>query len=218
MAPIGLPERIIELIERERGFGKDGRIIAKMNALVDPEVIRALYRASQAGVKIDLLVRGICCLRPGVPGVSENIQVLSVVDRFLEHARIFYFEAGGKQEVYLSSADWMPRNFIRRVEVMFPVEDAGLRDRLVDEILQHRPDRQRARRAGCCATAATSGCSRRRPTEARRCAASSASWSWPGPGPAAACCRRRPGRRLPQPARPRAAAAAGRRPAADLAS
>jgi len=135
VAPVGLNERIIELIERERGFGKDGRIVAKMNALVDPEVIRALYRASEAGVKIDLLVRGICCLRPGLPTVSENIQVLSVVDHFLEHARIFYFEAGGKREVYLSSADWMPRNFVRRVEVMFPVEDAGLRDRLVNEVL-----------------------------------------------------------------------------------
>jgi polyphosphate kinase len=135
VAPIGLNERIIELIERERGFGKDGRIVAKMNALVDPDVIRAMYRASEAGVKIDLLVRGICCLRPGLPTVSENIQVLSVIDHFLEHARIFYFEAGGKREVYLSSADWMPRNFVRRVEVMFPVEDAGLRDRLVNEVL-----------------------------------------------------------------------------------
>jgi polyphosphate kinase len=135
VAPIGLPERILELIERESGFSKDGRIVAKMNALVEPDVIRALYAASQAGVKIDLLVRGICCLRPGLPGVSENIQVLSVVDRFLEHARIFYFEAGGKREVYLSSADWMPRNFIRRVEVMFPIEDPGLRDRVVNEIL-----------------------------------------------------------------------------------
>ena len=135
VAPVGLNERIIELIERERGFGKDGRIVAKMNALVDPEVIRALYRASEAGVKIDLLVRGICCLRPGLPTVSENIQVLSVIVHFLEHARIFYFEAGGKREVYLSSADWMPRNFVRRVEVMFPVEDAGLRDRLVNEVL-----------------------------------------------------------------------------------
>ena len=135
VAPVGLAERVIELIDRERGFGPAGRIIAKMNALVDPEVIRALYRASQAGVKIDLLVRGICCLRPGIPGVSENIQVLSVVDRFLEHARIFYFQAGGKREVYLCSADWMPRNFIRRVEVMFPVEDPVLRDRVLDEIL-----------------------------------------------------------------------------------
>jgi polyphosphate kinase len=135
VAPLGLGERILELIERERSFGSEGRIIAKMNALVDPEVIHALYRASQAGVKIDLLVRGICCLRPGLPGVSENIQVLSVVDRFLEHARICYFHAGGKQELYLSSADWMPRNLVRRVEVMFPVEDVALRDRLLDEVL-----------------------------------------------------------------------------------
>jgi polyphosphate kinase len=135
VAPVGMAERIIELIDRERSFGKDGRIVAKMNSLVDPEVIRALYRASGAGVKIDLLVRGICCLRPGMPEVSENIQVLSVVDRFLEHARIFYFGAGGKKEVYMSSADWMPRNFIRRVEVMFPVEDPALRDRVIDEIL-----------------------------------------------------------------------------------
>jgi polyphosphate kinase len=135
VAPVGLAERLIELIDRERAFGKDGHIVAKMNALVDPEVIRALYRASEAGVKIDLLVRGICCLRPGIPGTSENIQVLSVVDRFLEHARIAYFEAGGKREVYLSSADWMPRNLIRRVEVMFPVEDAILRERLISEVL-----------------------------------------------------------------------------------
>ena len=106
-----------------------------MNALVDAPVIEALYRASQAGVSIDLIVRGICCLRPGVPGVSDNIRVISIVDRFLEHARIFYFENGGKREVYLSSADWMPRNFQRRVEVMFPIEDEGLRDRVIDEIL-----------------------------------------------------------------------------------
>jgi polyphosphate kinase len=135
VAPAGLMERVVELIERERGFAGKGRIIAKMNALVDPDVIQALYRASQAGVRIDLLVRGICCLRPGVPAVSENIRVISVVDRFLEHARIFHFENGGKREVYLSSADWMPRNFVRRVEVMFPIEEEALRNRLVDEIL-----------------------------------------------------------------------------------
>jgi polyphosphate kinase len=147
VAPIGMSERVIELIERERAQGDKGRIIAKMNALVDPEVIRALYRASQAGVKIDLLVRGICCLRPGIPGISDNIQVLSVVDRFLEHARIFYFQAGGKREVYLGSADWMPRNFIRRVEVMFPVEDPALRDRLITEILTTAlADNEKARR------------------------------------------------------------------------
>ncbi len=135
VAPLGLAERIVELIERERGFGDKGRIVAKMNALVDPGVIHALYRASQSGVRIDLLVRGICCLRPGVAGLSDNIRVFSVIDRFLEHARIFFFEAGGKREVYLSSADWMPRNLTRRVEVMFPIEDEAIRDRLVGEIL-----------------------------------------------------------------------------------
>jgi polyphosphate kinase len=135
VAPLGLKERILELIARESGSGAKGRIIAKMNALVDPDVIRALYQASQAGVQIDLLVRGICCLQPGVPGQSENIRVTSVVDRFLEHARIFFFEAGGKQEIYLSSADWMPRNFVRRVEVMFPIDDKAIRDRVLGEIL-----------------------------------------------------------------------------------
>ena len=135
VAPLGLKERVLELIEREAGSGKQGRIIAKMNSLVDPDVIRALYRASQAGVRIDLLVRGICCLRPGVSGLSENIRVSSVVDRFLEHARIFFFEAGGKQEIYLSSADWMPRNFVSRVEVMFPIDDKAIRERLLAEIL-----------------------------------------------------------------------------------
>jgi len=135
VAPLGLQDKIIALIEREAALGSRGRIIAKMNALVDAAVIKALYRASQAGVSIDLVVRGICCLRPGVPGTSDNIRVISIVDRFLEHARIFYFENGGKREVYLSSADWMPRNFQRRVEVMFPIEDEGLRDRVVDEIL-----------------------------------------------------------------------------------
>jgi polyphosphate kinase len=135
IAPVGLQEKIIALIEREAALGSRGRIVAKMNALVDGPVIKALYRASQAGVSIDLIIRGICCLRPGVPGTSDNIRVISIVDRFLEHARIFYFENGGKREVYLSSADWMPRNFQRRVEVMFPIDDEGLRDRVVDEIL-----------------------------------------------------------------------------------
>jgi polyphosphate kinase len=135
VAPLGLQERIISLIDRETALGPKGRIIAKMNSLVDATVIKALYRASQAGVQVDLIVRGICCLRPGVPGTSENIRVTSIVDRFLEHARIFYFDNGGKREVYLSSADWMPRNFQRRVEVMFPVDDEDLRDRVVDEIL-----------------------------------------------------------------------------------
>ena len=106
-----------------------------MNALVDEDVIEALYRASQAGVPITLLVRGICCLRPGVPRVSETIEVKAVIDRYLEHGRIFHFSNAGKDEVYISSADWMPRNFHRRVECMVPIEDPGIRARLID-ILQ----------------------------------------------------------------------------------
>jgi polyphosphate kinase len=138
VAPFGLQARVIELIEREADRARKAepaRIVAKMNSLVDPSVIRALYAASQAGVQIDLLVRGICCLRPGVPGVSENIRVVSIVDRFLEHSRIFSFGSPDRAEVYLSSADWMPRNFQRRVEVMFPVEDPALRARVLEEIL-----------------------------------------------------------------------------------
>ncbi len=138
VAPLGMRQRVIELIDREAqlaaGTGK-GRIIAKMNALVDPEVIRALYRASQAGAQVDLLVRGICCLRPGVPGVSDRIRVVSVVDRYLEHSRIWAFHASGKDEVFLSSADWMPRNFVRRVEIAFPIEDVAVKQRILDEIL-----------------------------------------------------------------------------------
>jgi polyphosphate kinase len=138
VAPFGLKERLIALVEREAEKARQGeptRILAKMNALVDPDVIRALYAASAAGVPVDLLVRGICCLRPGVPGVSENIRVTSVVDRFLEHSRVFVFGAGEKADCFLCSADWMPRNFHRRVEVMVPVEDSALRARLVDEVL-----------------------------------------------------------------------------------
>ena len=106
-----------------------------MNSVADSEVIKALYRASQAGVQIDLIVRGICGLRPRVPGVSDRIRVVSIVDRYLEHTRIWFFEAGGKKEVWLASADWMPRNFIRRVETAFPVEDPALKERIVDELL-----------------------------------------------------------------------------------
>ncbi|MBK6811299.1 MAG: polyphosphate kinase 1 [Sandaracinaceae bacterium] len=138
VAPLGLHERVLGLIARESQNateGKRARIIAKMNSLVDPEVILALYRASQAGVEIDLIIRGICCLRPGVPGLSERIRVRSIVDRFLEHARVCFFEAGGEKEVYLGSADWMPRNFQRRVEVMFPVEDPKLKQRVYDRVL-----------------------------------------------------------------------------------
>ena len=109
--------------------------MAKLNSLVDHRVIEALYGASTAGVSIDLIVRGICCLRPGIPGVSENIRVISIVDRFLEHSRIFVFGDGDSAKVFLSSADWMPRNFYRRVEVMFPIESQPLKKRILREIL-----------------------------------------------------------------------------------
>jgi polyphosphate kinase len=138
IAPYDLVGRIDALIRREADHARAGlpaRIVAKMNSLVDPQAIAALYEASRAGVRIDLIVRGICCLRPGVPGLSETIRVVSVVDRFLEHARIFCFQNHDAPEVFLSSADWMPRNFRRRVEVMFPVEDPRLRQRIVDGIL-----------------------------------------------------------------------------------
>ena len=138
VAPVGLREQVIELIEREQRHAKEGRrarIIVKMNALVETSVIDALYRASQGGVQIDLVIRGICCLRAGVPGVSERIRVTSIVDRFLEHSRVFYFENAGAPEVFLASADWMPRNFFRRVEVMFPIEDPKLKSRIVENIL-----------------------------------------------------------------------------------
>ena len=139
VAPVGMREQIIGLIEREERNAREGRaarIIVKMNALVEPSVIDALYRASQAGVVIELVVRGICCLRPGLPGVSETIQVTSIVDKYLEHSRIFYFENGGNPEVFLASADWMPRNFWRRIETLFPIEDASLQARIVGDILQ----------------------------------------------------------------------------------
>jgi polyphosphate kinase len=125
------------MIKREIAVAKGGKghLIFKMNALVDPQVIRLLYMASQAGVKVDLLVRGICCLRPGIPGVSENIQVTSVVGRFLEHSRIYYFGNGGREEIYLGSADLMPRNLDRRVEVLFPLEGADLIRQVREKIL-----------------------------------------------------------------------------------
>ncbi len=116
-------------------LGRPARIIAKMNALLDKNIITALYRASQAGVEIDLIVRGICALRPGIRGVSDRIRVRSIVGRFLEHSRIFYFANGGQEAIYLSSADWMPRNLYERVETMFPVKDPTLRDRIRHEML-----------------------------------------------------------------------------------
>jgi polyphosphate kinase len=138
IAPAHLADQIEALIHRERVHAEAGlpaRIIAKMNSLVDPGAIEALYAASQAGVRIDLVIRGICCLRPGVPGVSDNIRVTSIVDRFLEHSRIAFFQNNDRPEVFLSSADWMPRNFRRRVEAMFPIEDPRLQNRIVEGIL-----------------------------------------------------------------------------------
>jgi polyphosphate kinase len=138
VSPLGLHEAVLGLIAREAEHARAGRpagIVAKLNSLVDADVIAALYAASQAGVSIDLLVRGICCLRPGIEGVSDKIRVHTVIDRFLEHARIIHFKNGGADEVFCSSADWMPRNFRRRVEVMFPVLDEQLKQRMIEEIL-----------------------------------------------------------------------------------
>ncbi|HVN78077.1 MAG TPA: polyphosphate kinase 1, partial [Terriglobia bacterium] len=139
VAPINLRRRFEELIQREiehQRNGRQGHLIFKINALVDKSTIRMLYEASQAGVRVDLLVRGICCLRPGLPGVSDNIRVISIVGRFLEHTRIFYFRNAGEEEVYLGSADLMPRNLNHRVEAVFPVEDPKLIRSLRDEILE----------------------------------------------------------------------------------
>lgn len=133
VAPVNLRDRMLSLIQREIDHCKAGRpagITAKMNSLVDPQMIQALYKASQAGVQIDLIVRGICCLRPGVEGVSETIRVISIVGRFLEHSRIFLFHNDGQEEVFIGSADWMPRNLDRRVEAITPVEDPDLRQEL----------------------------------------------------------------------------------------
>ena len=138
VAPTDLHRRTIELINEQADLarrGKPSRIIAKLNSLVDHKVIDALYRASQAGVPIRLIVRGICCLRPGIPGISDGIQVTSIVDRFLEHSRIYVFGPDEAAKVYLSSADWMPRNFYRRVEVMFPIESAPLQKQILQEML-----------------------------------------------------------------------------------
>ncbi len=138
-SPFTLFKTLRELVSREAAHAKQGkpaRIIAKMNALSEPQMIEALYEASRAGVKIDLIVRGVCCLRPGVPGVSENIQVRSIVGRFLEHSRVFYFHNDGNPVVFCSSADWMTRNLFRRVEVCFPVEDKRLAARILNEGLQ----------------------------------------------------------------------------------
>ena len=137
MAPVTLKSRLLELIEREiQQSTKEtpGHIVAKMNSLCHPQIIEALYKASNAGVKIELNIRGICTLVPGVKGMSENIKVVSIVDRYLEHSRIFYFQNGGSEEIYLSSADWMERNLDKRIELMFPVSDKKV-FKIVKEIL-----------------------------------------------------------------------------------
>src|SRR5215469_5967375 len=149
VAPLDLAEKCIALIDREAEHARQGnpaRIIAKMNALLDKNIIQALYRASQAGVEIDLIVRGICALRPGVRGVSENIRVRSIVGRFLEHSRIYYFANGGEEVIYIGSADWMPRNLYERVEVLVPLRDEMLRQRVRHEILDaYLADNRKAR-------------------------------------------------------------------------
>jgi polyphosphate kinase len=148
-APIGLRDRLLELIRTETERARDkqpARIMAKVNALLDTQLIDALYEASQEGVEIRLNVRGICCLRPGVPGLSENIEVVSIVDRFLEHSRIMYFHHGGDGRVFVSSADWMPRNLDRRIELLVPIEDAQCRQRLTHILETCFADNVKARR------------------------------------------------------------------------
>jgi len=149
VAPLDLAEKIQALVDREIEHAREGReahIIAKMNALLDKKIVQELYRASQAGVQIDLIVRGICSLRPGVRGVSDNIRVRSIVGRFLEHSRIYYFANGGVEEVYIGSADWMPRNLYERVEVLVPLRDEVLRERVHREILDaYLADNRKAR-------------------------------------------------------------------------
>ena len=147
LAPLWLRGRLLKMIRREKEYaeaGKPAHIIAKMNSLCDKEVIAALYEASCAGVKIELIVRGICCLKAGVPGLSENISVRSIVGTFLEHSRIFYFESGGRPELYMASADWMPRNLDKRVEIMFPVEDEKIKEQVLHILQVQLEDNRKA--------------------------------------------------------------------------
>ncbi len=146
-SPFNLHERLLALIRRETrnaASGGTGHIVAKLNALVEPEIIRALYEASNAGVYVELIVRGICCLRPGVPGVSDNIRVRSIIGRFLEHSRCYYFHNGGNEELYCASADWMDRNFFRRIELMFPILDEGLKARVMADLDTYLADNTQA--------------------------------------------------------------------------
>jgi polyphosphate kinase len=146
-SPFNLHEAVQALIERETAHalaGRSARIIVKLNALVDPQTIETLYRASRSGVRIDLIIRGVCAVRPGIPGVSDNIRVVSIVGRFLEHSRAYWFENGGEPELYLSSADWMERNFFRRVEIAFPVLHKDHRQRIFKDLETYLADNANA--------------------------------------------------------------------------
>jgi polyphosphate kinase len=147
MAPTGMRDKLMLLIRRESDWARTGQnseILAKMNSLVDPKIIQELCAAGKSGVRIQLNVRGICCLRPGVPGISDNIRVVSIVDRYLEHSRAFAFGNGGDPEVYLSSADWMPRNLDRRVELMFPIQQADLKEKVLRLLRAQMSDNQKS--------------------------------------------------------------------------
>jgi polyphosphate kinase len=146
-SPFTLHEQLLKLIRRETAHarsGGTGHIIAKVNAIVEPEIIRALYEASMAGVHVDLIVRGICCLKPGIPRVSENIRVRSLIGRFLEHSRCYYFHNDGEEEVFCASADWMDRNFFRRIELMYPILDDRLKRRLIGDLDTYLADNTNA--------------------------------------------------------------------------
>jgi len=148
ISPTGIRAKFVNLIDNEISNAREGKkayIIAKVNSLVDEGIIRKLYEASCAGVKIDLIVRGICCLKPGVEGISENISVRSIVGRFLEHSRIFYFLNDGDEKIYLASADWMTRNLDRRVELMFPVEEKDIFSRIKETLEIYLKDNVKAR-------------------------------------------------------------------------
>jgi len=148
MAPIGMREKILLLIQREADWARSGQsseILLKMNSLVDPKIIQELYAAAKAGVRILMNIRGICCLRPGLPGTGDNIRVVSILDRYLEHSRAFVFHNGGDPEVFLSSADWMPRNLDRRVELMFPVRQQDLKGKIIEIMRSQMADNQKAR-------------------------------------------------------------------------
>ncbi|MBN2783166.1 MAG: RNA degradosome polyphosphate kinase, partial [Campylobacterales bacterium] len=130
MAPSQIKPKLLSLIHNETRKGENGQIIAKLNSLVDEDIIRALYKASQAGVKVDLIVRGICCLKPNVTGVSENIRVISILGKYLEHPRVFYFKNDATQ-IYISSADWMPRNLVRRIELLTAIKDEASKEKII---------------------------------------------------------------------------------------